>query len=335
MSAAVYGRLFIPRRYEAAATLVIIKPKLSSELKPSTLTVQGYQQLLESDAVLAETGRRLIEQGLLKEDAVLRAGGGLKTHIFVSEHREDRVLAPILQVSARAKSPDRAAAIANTWATVFLERIQTLTRGTTSAAVQFIEREYPRARERLAQGEVRRATILTEFQQQVDETTAHWEETLATFQNETAQLTAAFSQETRSLIGAFEKKTAQHKADFERETAAQEAAMTNETGQLKATLQNETTDLVAAAQAEVRLVTETFVSQRNLQTRKEQLEAAERVWQAPGRPSPSQHAAPRGTALPRRCPPAVGSHPALSDGPESHDRRCCVADAGPSQRQRR
>ena len=34
--------VFVPRSYEASATLVVVPPKFSSELRPATLTVQGY-----------------------------------------------------------------------------------------------------------------------------------------------------------------------------------------------------------------------------------------------------------------------------------------------------
>ena len=62
--------LFVPRSYEASATLVIVPPKFASDLKPSTLTVQGYQQLLESDAVIAETRRRLVAKGQIDPNKV-------------------------------------------------------------------------------------------------------------------------------------------------------------------------------------------------------------------------------------------------------------------------
>src|SRR5262245_22301719 len=54
--------LLVPRKYEASATLVIVPPKVSSDLKPPTLTIQGYQKLLESDSVLEETKRRLADR---------------------------------------------------------------------------------------------------------------------------------------------------------------------------------------------------------------------------------------------------------------------------------
>ena len=47
LTTAVVIVLFVPRLYEATATLVIMSPNVSSELKPATLTVQGYQKLLE------------------------------------------------------------------------------------------------------------------------------------------------------------------------------------------------------------------------------------------------------------------------------------------------
>ena len=191
--------LVSPRRYTATATLVIIQPKLSSELKSQTLTMPGYQQLLESDAILAETAQQLIARGVLEEGTVLRVGKRLKTHIFVSKQWKEETLAPMLQVEVRSKTPDQTAAIADTWAQVFIERTQSLMHGTTSDAVQFIDREYPRAQERLAELEEERASLAEEFQQRFDAAANRWDETNSMFGAETTALTATFQAETLRL----------------------------------------------------------------------------------------------------------------------------------------
>src|SRR5437016_452392 len=167
-TAAFYMALSVPRIYEASATLVIVSPQLSSGLKPPTLTMQGYQKLLESDAVLADTKKRLVQQGVLLEKDALHLRGNVETRIFVSAQSETTSLAPMLQTVARGKSSEQAAAIANTWAQVFLERIHELMVGTTSAAVQFIEAQYPQAQDQLTQTESERNSEANKFQKSYD-----------------------------------------------------------------------------------------------------------------------------------------------------------------------
>ena len=156
--------LAVPRSYEASATLVVVPPKFSSDLKPSTLTVQGYQKLLESDAAIAEAKRRLVEKGVLKADDPLRLNRELESRIFVSRRADELSLAPMLQAVARGASPAKAAAIANTWAEVFLERTKSLIAGSTSSTVQFIDEPYPRVRAELANLEDERVTANDTYQ---------------------------------------------------------------------------------------------------------------------------------------------------------------------------
>src|SRR3972149_12294317 len=61
---AAFLLLAVGKTYEASATLVIVPPRFSSELKPATLTVQSYQEILQSDAVIVEAKKRLVERGL-------------------------------------------------------------------------------------------------------------------------------------------------------------------------------------------------------------------------------------------------------------------------------
>ena len=108
--------LAVPAEYEASAVLVIVEPRFSSELKPPALSVQAYQNLLESDAILAEARRRLQAQGQLGKSDLLRRGREVETKIFVSRRAEETSLAPMIQVVATGRTPAQAAAIANTWA---------------------------------------------------------------------------------------------------------------------------------------------------------------------------------------------------------------------------
>ena len=120
--ASVVLLLVVRKQYEASVTLVIVPPKLASELKPQSLSVQSYQQMLESDAVLAETRKRLLQKGFSPSRMDFQIGRALRTKIFVSRVREDIALAPMLQAVVHAKSPEEAAATANIWADVFLNR---------------------------------------------------------------------------------------------------------------------------------------------------------------------------------------------------------------------
>ena len=185
-------------------------PKFASDLKPTTLTVQGYQQLLESDAVIAEARKRLIASGVLRANDLLRLGTEIDTKIFSSRRAEETVLAPMVQAIARNESREKAAEIANTWAKVFLERTGDLISGTTSSSVQFIDQQYPLVRDSLVKIEDERVTLADEFQKHYDEAVASWDDKVSTLKNETTSLLAAQQAETRRLTEAFRS---QHNLD--------------------------------------------------------------------------------------------------------------------------
>ena len=205
--------LFVGHGYEAATTLIIVPPKFASDLKPATLTVQGYQQLLESDAVIAEARKRLIASGVLRSGDLLRLGIEIDTKIFSSRRAEDTVLAPMLQAIARSDTGQKAAEIANTWAKVFLERTADLITGTTSSSVQFIDQQYPLVRDSLVKIEDERVTLANESQKRYDEAVTAWDDKVSALKNETTSLLAAQQAETRRMIEEFR---AQHNLDSRR-----------------------------------------------------------------------------------------------------------------------
>ncbi len=200
LSAAVMAR----NVYRATATLVIVPPPIASELKPPTLTVQGYQKLLESDAVVAEAKGRLADSGVIPAGYRLAVGMNLGTEIFVSRRAEERELAPMLRAIASAEDPELAAAIANEWAGVFLERTQELVAGTTSPAVSYIEEQYPRARDRVAELETQRVATANSFQKKYDDAASSWDDRITTYKADLAHAIADYSAESQRLIGALD-----------------------------------------------------------------------------------------------------------------------------------
>jgi capsular polysaccharide biosynthesis protein len=141
--------LLRPPEYEAVATLVLTPQRFRSQLKPPILPVQGYQRLLESNAVVAETAKRLRDQGVLKEGRSLRIGHELMTRIFVSQRAEETTLAPVIELVAEASTPEAAAAIATTWSEVFLERAARIQEDNVAPMLSVIEGKYQEERRSL------------------------------------------------------------------------------------------------------------------------------------------------------------------------------------------
>ncbi len=212
--ASVVLLLVVGKQYEASVTLVIVPPKLASELKPQSLSVQSYQQILESDAVLAETRKRLAEKGYVPSRMDFQIGQALRTKIFVSRVREDIALAPMLQAIVHAGSAEEAATTANIWANVFLNRVRELVAGSTSSAVQFVEQQYPSVRDGLAKVEDDRVGLADSLQRHYDDVSTSWDTRIAAFKGETADLTAAYQSETDRIIREF---ASEHSLDTRRE----------------------------------------------------------------------------------------------------------------------
>jgi len=195
--------LFLPHIYEASAMLIIVPSRFSSDLKPQTLTVQGYQKLLESDAAVADTKRRLVDSGTLEPDERLRLGHELDTQIFVSRRSEETELAPMIVARARTADPDTAAELANAWAEVFLELAHELMGGTTSATVRFIDEQYPLAKQELIDLENKMVLIENGFQERFDSAETRRDKGTAAFKNGTSKLVADYQAETRRLLEEF------------------------------------------------------------------------------------------------------------------------------------
>ncbi len=195
--------VFVPRSYEASATLVVVPPKFSSDLRPATLTVQGYQQILESGAVIAEAKKRLEAKGVLGPNDYLRLGREITTRIFASRRAEETVLTPMIEVIARGRSPQQASAIANEWAAVLLERAREVMAGSTSDSVQLIDRQFPEARAALEKLEQQRGETQDAFQERYNDAVAAWDGKITAYKNETTDLLATYRTGSAQLLGAY------------------------------------------------------------------------------------------------------------------------------------
>lgn len=144
--------LLFPPEYEASATVVVLPPLFSSALKPEPISVQGYQRLLESDAVIGETAQRLVEDGVLEEDETTSLGEPLESRIFVARREEQTALAPIIEVRAHASSGAKAAAVANAWAETFLDSSRQLFAGSLERTAELIQAQYQKKQDEVRTG---------------------------------------------------------------------------------------------------------------------------------------------------------------------------------------
>jgi uncharacterized protein involved in exopolysaccharide biosynthesis len=142
----------------------------------------------------------LVQEGVLTPGAELRVGFNLKSEIFVSRRAEERELAPLLKAKASWSDPEIAAAVASTWAQVFLERTGDLVRGSTSPTVAFLEEQYPISRARLAESEDDRVETANHYQERLDTTFTNWDRRITDFKNQLTKSAAEYEAEAYEMI---------------------------------------------------------------------------------------------------------------------------------------
>lgn len=197
--------LFSPKQYSTSTVLVISPPKFASSLKPSTLTVQGYQELMRSDAVINETCRRLRLNGTLSVKGQLQIDQDIHVRIFTARTAEQTSLAPMLEILASGKTPEQAAAIANAWAEVFLERNRQMASESTLPTVQFVEEQYAASRDALSKARAERVRAANDFHRRWNEAYSHWDQRINEFLREGSVLIATESAENRRLLDHFSR----------------------------------------------------------------------------------------------------------------------------------
>lgn len=216
----LWSLVLTPRVYTSTATLVAVGSAINSKLAPKQLPMRGYQTLLRSDAVVADTRSRLIEQGVLENEDFLTVGDQLGSEIDVSRRREEMSLSPMIRIWASADSSDRAATIANTWAEVFLEYIKRIMIDGTSAVVDFVQNEYVYNRDQLKAVENEWVKANQEFQAKRDAVADKWDQRIAASKEETSNLLSAHRIKTRE---AMEELLASHTREWQSQAATPDA----------------------------------------------------------------------------------------------------------------
>jgi uncharacterized protein involved in exopolysaccharide biosynthesis len=189
-----------PRTWESSANLLLSPPPFSSELKQLSFNLPSYQRLMESPAVIDETRRLLIEQGVLKMDQNLKVGDNLETKVFMSKKGDDVALVPMIDCRGRGENPAQANAITALWIKVFLERTKALIDSNTSPSFTLIETQFKANQQKLNQLEADNKTAASAAQRKQAEVAQRWNETINTFNAETNQQLGNFQSETEKLM---------------------------------------------------------------------------------------------------------------------------------------
>lgn len=205
LAASVAGIVVLlrPQVYESSATLVVFPPRVSSELQPATLTVLGLQQILESDAVIHATKKRLVADGVLEASDRLALPLDVASRIFVSRRSEDKALAPMIQTYGRGASPQAAAAIANAWTLEFLAAMRALVTGSTAATVSFVDSQYAEQHDALTREEDALVALRAKRRQEEDALSIDWLRRISRYQAEASDDLAAYRAETSRVVQSY------------------------------------------------------------------------------------------------------------------------------------
>lgn len=129
--------------YEAKATLFNIEPrfqKFGTDVTSNALTMISLQDLLESQDLIADVRKKMGWEKTIKLDDLIKL---MDVKLLIEEDTNIRKsYSPIIELHAQANTGEDAARLANTWAELFIQRYNELTKNVSSQTYQFIESEY-------------------------------------------------------------------------------------------------------------------------------------------------------------------------------------------------
>ncbi len=194
----------VPAVYEATARLTVHardeteRQQLGAKTDASGLGV--FRSLLQSNAILTKTKERLISDGVLTEDTTLAVGRNL----------EVAVSGTVLELTALGTEPGAAAAIANTWAEVFVAESRSMLRGPAADSEAVLSRQLSPTRTELEELEAKRTSLLDELQEREEAVTSSWDKRISSARKKSEEAVAAFQTETRHLM---EELVSRHLSD--------------------------------------------------------------------------------------------------------------------------
>lgn len=191
-----------PPMYRAMASLLLSpEPVELRSLAPASLAPEAYQRLLESPVVISETRQRLREQGVLGNER-LQVGKNLSSQILISpaRRRGETPQASLVQLVALCPTPELAQAAANTWAEVFREQAEQLSRQGILEPIRRLEDRYPELDERLDELEQHRVAQQDAAGRARLQLNEGWRDRLESHRAETERLESVQQEETRQLL---------------------------------------------------------------------------------------------------------------------------------------
>ncbi len=186
LAAFVYFWFFVPPVFTSTAMLVArVKPE-------GPFGVDIYRSLVESGGVLQAVSDRLIGEGVLEEDETVRLGEDVvlqESGPDISEH--------LLQLTGIGKTPEKAAALANTWAAVTLENVRGMLPTPAQDSETLLEGELVNIRSTLEELVDKKNEFLNDYAKREEDLSTHWDERIAAKQRSIEQAGAAYKVETR------------------------------------------------------------------------------------------------------------------------------------------
>ena len=160
--------LFLPKVYEATASIMVLPSKIQSVLSPKlmsldperdkpgayaaqkpTISISTHRTLLKSNAVLQRVTDKLKSGGILDEDSAIER---LSERLKVKDVK-DTEATNVLQFAVKGKDPCEVTAIVNTWAQEYALYSLELIGGEVQDSGDFIFKQFDLAQENLVNAE--------------------------------------------------------------------------------------------------------------------------------------------------------------------------------------
>lgn len=180
--------------YPATARLLVLESARTWDRRD---VVRAF---LASDDVLGQTVENLAAEGLLAADDSLVNGQNVTIRVVAAPPGGDSPGGSVVLLTAFSREPKTAAAIVNTWATVFLERSQSLLRGTASETRTVLAEQLSPTRRQLEELAAERTRLLDEFQEREEKIWIRRDRQISTTRKRDEQALADFQGETRRLM---------------------------------------------------------------------------------------------------------------------------------------
>jgi len=181
--------------YLAVARLVVL-PSESADGRGSQ-TPQVYHAFLGSDSILQQTTAKLVDKGVLTPGTVLARGRDIASRIETGGQGQT---ASVIMLTARTADPASAAAVANTWAQVFIEESRIMLKSTATEREKLLEAQLAPTRQRLKELESEMIRLLSEYETREGELRSHWERQISNAKSKAERAAADYRTRSRGLM---------------------------------------------------------------------------------------------------------------------------------------